>query len=377
MTVVYTAIVGDRLTHAHTQFLRRARSLGDRLIVGVFSDDDCEWFHRRPERSLADRAGAVAECISVDRVVPGAPVRPTVEWLRASGIGWVVHSGALHDDALRYWHRGASELGILCEVRIACDDSSTDVEGHLRKFEPREVRAESPMSRLRRMVRHAMPRLDRAIRAHFFRTGLQRMADVLQGTPIDGRYWVVGGLLLGWARQGRPLDADLDDVDFAYLDEDHDRFLASIPSLVGAGFQPRHRFSSADGRYVEHRFRRRNVQFDFFRLQTVGERWRYSLFVIGEQPVEMVAEVPVQPRVPFSLLDRQWLKVADHDLALRTIYGDWRRDEPEWTYTSDRAIVSRIPVAILPYEWRWPQAITQGPGESASHTPHVSVVTAD
>src|SRR5262249_36673539 len=133
--------------------------------------------------------------------------------------------------------------------------------------------------------------------------------------------------------------------------------------LVGAGFVPRHRFSSADGRYVEHRFRRMGVQFDFFRLATAGSRWRYSLFVVGDEPVELIAEVPIQPRVRFSFLGREWLKVADHDLALRTIYGDWRRDQPRWSYVSDRAVVERIPVAILPYEWRWPNAITSGPGE--------------
>jgi hypothetical protein len=192
-----------------------------------------------------------------------------------------------------------------------------------------------------------MQRARRHARRRAFIRQLQRLNDALRGTPLDARYWVVGGLLLGWARERRPLITDLHDADFAYLD----RFLASVPALVAAGFVPRHRFTSCDGRHVEHRFRRDGTHFEFFRLTPAGTRWRYSMFALGEPATELIAEVPIQPRVPLPFLGRMWLKVADHELALRTIYGDWRTDQPGWRFTCDRAIVERRPLPCLEYEW--------------------------
>jgi hypothetical protein len=203
----------------------------------------------------------------------------------------------------------------------------------------------------RHELRRWMQRARRHVQRRAFIGELQRWHDALRGTPLAGHYWIVGGLLLGWARERRPLAADLHDADFAYLDEDHERFLASVPALVAAGFTPRHRFTSRDGRHVEHRFRREGIHFELFRLTPHGTRWRYSMFELGERPTELIAEVPIQPRVPIRFLDRTWLKVADHELALRTIYGEWRVDQPGWTFTCDRAIVERRSMPCLEHDW--------------------------
>lgn len=216
---------------------------------------------------------------------------------------------------------------------------------------PARTRRPSLTELFRSRLRRWWPAADSFLRRRTLVAGLQRLGDTLRGTPLDGRYWVVGGLLLGWAREGRPLASDLGDADFAYLDEDHERFLATIPHLIRAGFRPRHRFTSHDGRHVEHRFRREGVQYDFFRLTPVGERFRYSLFVLEDSPHELIAEVPLQPRVPFRFVGREWLKVADHDLALRTIYGDWRREQPGWSFVQDRAVVERVDIVPGPIAW--------------------------
>jgi hypothetical protein len=211
--------------------------------------------------------------------------------------------------------------------------------------------AASISSRARARLARWWPAAGRWARRRAYVRGLRRLADGLHETPLGGRYWVVGGLLLGWARAGRPLDSDLLDADFAYLDEDHDAFLSAVPTLVRAGFEPRHRFTSLDGRYVEHRFRRDGIQYDFFRLTRDGDRFRYSMFVRGAEPMELVAEVPAQERVPFRYLERDWLRVSDPDLALRSIYGDWRADRPDWSFTSDLAIVDRRPMPLFPIDW--------------------------
>jgi cytidyltransferase-like protein len=360
---VYIDMVADAFDARHVELLGQARAQGDELVVGLHSDDDCEWFHRRPALGLDQRSHNVAACRHVDRVIAAAPAFITHAWLRAQGIDLVVHSKGLPERALRYWYGAPIELGIFRTLRCTAGVSTTDLEGRPCVREMPAPRQASPGTIARRQLQRWLPGADRMVQRRALVGGLRRLADGLRGTPLDERYWMVGGLLLGWAREGRPLASDLQDADLAYLDEDHDRFLASIPALVNAGLKPRHRFSSADGRYVEHRFRRRNVQFDFFRMTPVRARWRYSMFESGDEPTELVAEVPAQPHVSFRSLGRDWRKVLDHDLALRWIYGDWRMDRPQWSFTSDRAIVERIPMAFLPYGWAWPDAIARGPGE--------------
>lgn len=369
MTRVYADMVGDLFHAGHVAFLQQARALGDELVVGLHSDDDCEWFKRRPVLTLDERVRVVAACRYVDRVIPGAPVFTTDSWLRAQGIDLVVHGDDISERGLRYWYRVPMELGIFRTVPYTPGISSSDLADRLRDQEAPSARhAGHHRRRVGRRLRRAVPLLDRAMQRREFVGALQDLADALRGTPLDGRYWVVGGLLLGWAREGRPLASDLHDADFDYLDEDHDRFLASIPALVDAGFQPRHRFSSADGRYLEHRFRRGRAHFEFFRVTPTGDRWRYSVFVRGDEPAELVGEILAQPRVPFEFLSRSWHKVADHEAVLTAVYGDWRTPRPEWSYTSDRAVVEQIPMALLPHGWAWPDAVTRGPGERRAPT---------
>lgn len=363
MTRVYIDMVADALNPNHVELLRAARALGDELVVGLHSDDDCEWFHRRPGLSLDQRARVVAACCHVDRVVAGAPAFVTHAWLCTQGIDLVAHSSGLPERALRYWYRVPIELGIFRTLPVTREFSSADLEGRLGVPEAPASVSASLGSTARKQLRRRLPRIDRGIQRRALVRGLQYLADALHGTPLDGHYWVVGGLLLGWAREGRPLASDLEDADFAYLDQDHDRFLASVPAIVSAGLRPMHRFSSADGRYVEHRFLRQGVRFEFFRIMPCGDRWRYSMFISGDEPTELIAEVPAQPLVSFRFVGRNWCKVTDHELALRCIYGDWRTDRPEWSFTSDRAIVKRIPMGILPYGWAWPDVIARGPGE--------------
>lgn len=367
LTRVYIDMVADAFDSAHLELLRRARALGDELVVGVPSDDDCEWFHRRPARRLAERSRVVAQCGYADRVVSGAPVFLTREWLCEEKIDLVAHSSTLSEQALRYWYSTPIELGMFRTLSVSCGSETTDLEGRLRV--PSMLATPDTVGlRVCRRIGRRLPSAERMIRQSVLISGLRRLADAMCETPLDGRYWIVGGLLLGWAREGKPLASDLKDADFAYLDEDHERFLASVPALVKAGFKPLHRFSSADGRYVEHRFSHRGAWFEFFRLTRRGDRWQYSLSVSGDELVELVAEVPCQPRVEFRFLGRSWRKVLDHELALNWIYGDWRSDRPDWSFASDRAVVKRIPMAILPCSWNWPSAIERGPGEHPVET---------
>ena len=70
--VVLTNGVFDLLHRGHVEYLAEARSLGDRLVVGVNSDDSVRRLGKAPDRPLVpqgDRAAIVAALASVDMVV--------------------------------------------------------------------------------------------------------------------------------------------------------------------------------------------------------------------------------------------------------------------------------------------------------------------
>lgn len=55
---VYVDMVGDLFHAAHVALLREARSHGDRLVVGVLSDETAASYKRRPIMTLAERVAA-------------------------------------------------------------------------------------------------------------------------------------------------------------------------------------------------------------------------------------------------------------------------------------------------------------------------------
>jgi hypothetical protein len=173
---------------------------------------------------------------------------------------------------------------------------------------------------------------------------LQLLNDVLASTPIAGRYWLFGGLVLGLAREGRLMDHDLDDADFAYLGEDEDLLLESFPALEEAGFTLTYRYPGATGMATEYSFARRGAKFEFFRIDVVDGSFRWFNYgTCLEGPVRNECRIPAQPLGEVSLVDRTWLGSRDEDLELTALYGDWRTPDPGFEYMDAPTIVARTP----------------------------------
>ncbi len=64
--VVFTDGAFDLMHHNHIEFLREARQLGDRLLVGVVSDALCQTYKRRPILTQDERLKAVRALAFVD-----------------------------------------------------------------------------------------------------------------------------------------------------------------------------------------------------------------------------------------------------------------------------------------------------------------------
>lgn len=196
---------------------------------------------------------------------------------------------------------------------------------------------------------------ERRPRSWLQRRDLQRLNDALARTPLADRYWLFGGVLLGWAREGRLLAHDFRDADFAYDAIDDDRFAAAVPELQRAGFERLFRFRSNDGEITEHTFRRSGAKFDFFRLNRRDSHYRYHVFASEphreERFIELIGEIPAQPLEPVEFLGRTWLKPTDHEAELEAIYGDWRTPNPKWSFLNDHAIVERQTWKYPSYRW--------------------------
>ena len=96
MTVVFTAGVWDILHVGHIRLLERARALGDKLIVGVLTDDAAAAYKPRPLVPFEQRR----EIIEALRVVDGIEVvehtnaTPVLQRLRPDIL---VHGSDVHD----------------------------------------------------------------------------------------------------------------------------------------------------------------------------------------------------------------------------------------------------------------------------------------
>jgi hypothetical protein len=185
-----------------------------------------------------------------------------------------------------------------------------------------------------------------------FAADLRRLHDALEGTGLAGRYWVWGGLLLGWARDGAIMPHDCLDADFAVEDGDFHLLAAAVPALAGAGFRSDRCFVSNAGVVTELTFTRRGARFEFFRMFPEGARLRYFMYSIRWRGIaEVEAAVPNQAKVPFSFVGRTWRKPEDHARELRAVYGPWEIPDPSWSYLDQADIIARRSSCHKHFDW--------------------------
>jgi hypothetical protein len=182
---------------------------------------------------------------------------------------------------------------------------------------------------------------------------LQHLNDVLAGTPIANRYWLFGGLLLGYAREGSVLAHDAVDADFAVLADDVPLLQASFPALFDAGFGPLYCFPGAGRTPTEWSFTRGGRKFEFFVLDHVDGWFEYYNYALhgGRGPVFNRCRLPAQPLEEVTFLGRRWLKVRDHDAELTGNYGTWRVPDPDWDYLEGPSIVETGPWDPRSFGW--------------------------
>ena len=134
MTRVYADMVADLFHYGHVEFLRRAREVGDVLIVGIHSDETVGSYKRAPVMTMLERVRVVEACRYVDEVVPDAPLSVTREWIERHRIDVVVHGDDLDRDETTSMYEIPAAMGILRTVPYTAGISTSEI---LRRLDAR------------------------------------------------------------------------------------------------------------------------------------------------------------------------------------------------------------------------------------------------
>lgn len=220
------------------------------------------------------------------------------------------------------------------EERFSLDRLAAD---YLHAYDDALQARPDPAAAIRRNVRAFVIERTRIER---FEKNLVLLYDTLAATAMAGHYWVIGGLLLGWAREGQVLRHDSSDADFALLMQDCPAFLKTFRALAGAGFESLARYVDNRGIAVEYSFRKDGTRFDFFLQEPVGENFRCTYFGMSPtldqaRPIQLVSLIPRYGLAAMEFLGRSWLKPDDHEAFLTAEYGDWRKPNPAFDHRSE------------------------------------------
>jgi cytidyltransferase-like protein len=102
---VYVDVVCDLFHAGHVEFFKQARALGDRLIVGVVSDQDASTYKPAPIMSYAERLAVVRACRYVDRVLDEpSPLHCTCVFLDSIGADFACHGDDFDPNEVARWY---------------------------------------------------------------------------------------------------------------------------------------------------------------------------------------------------------------------------------------------------------------------------------
>ncbi len=127
MIRVYSDMVADLFHYGHMEFLKKARALGDYLLVGVDDDATAERNKRKPILSMEERVASVAGCRYVDEVLPNAPWIIDRTWIEKYNIDLVLHCDDYPPEYQEEVYKVPIEMGIFRVVPYTGGISTTEI----------------------------------------------------------------------------------------------------------------------------------------------------------------------------------------------------------------------------------------------------------
>ena len=115
MTLVYTAGTFDLLHLGHVRIIRAARGFGDKLIVGVSTDELVEAYKgKRPVVPFDERLEMVRELKGVDAVVAQHDQDKFAAWERMKFNVWLVGDDWFDSPKYQDYRRRLEAVGVHC-----------------------------------------------------------------------------------------------------------------------------------------------------------------------------------------------------------------------------------------------------------------------
>ena len=100
-------MTGDLFHYGHISFFKKAKEFGEKLIVGICSDDKAGEYKRRPILNLQERSEVIKNCALVDEVVMSAPPVTDQDFMDLHKIEIVVASTEYPKNiSIIHWRQG-------------------------------------------------------------------------------------------------------------------------------------------------------------------------------------------------------------------------------------------------------------------------------
>ena len=127
MTIIYVDMCGDIFHYGHVRFLKKAKELGSKLIVGIHSDETINSYKRLPIFTMKERVEIVKSIKWVDEVIEDAPLYITEEYIEKNNIDLIAIPSNRTEEEIRKMCIIPYEKNILRFIDYTSDISTTKI----------------------------------------------------------------------------------------------------------------------------------------------------------------------------------------------------------------------------------------------------------
>ena len=130
--IVYIDGIWDLYHYGHVNFIKRCKDYGDKLVVGVVSDEDCTNIKRKPVLNMEERVKVLESCKYVDQIIAPCPCNGiTKEFIESNKIDMILHADDYSEDMVKKYYSVPRELGIFKMIPYTKTISTTDIINRL------------------------------------------------------------------------------------------------------------------------------------------------------------------------------------------------------------------------------------------------------
>jgi len=131
--IVYAYVVADILHIGHILALENAKALGDKLVVGVLTDEAVMEKKKKPVFSLGERIKIIKSLRCVDLAIPQPTYSPTENIIKVKP-HIVVESDSHNEKDIKYTEKIAKKIGARVFVMpYFPEQSSTKIKMEIKK----------------------------------------------------------------------------------------------------------------------------------------------------------------------------------------------------------------------------------------------------